>query len=77
MQVFRACVPLFLCYLKKYREKFCDFRNKAYLCTAKIHVRYVDAATIGGICCICHIISTNPIGAAASGSRKAPVASHM
>ena len=30
------------------------FGNNAYLCTAKIHVRYEDAATIGGYFCICH-----------------------
>ena len=35
-------------------------------------MRYVDAAIIGGICCICHIIVLNPIGAAASVIRIGP-----
>jgi len=55
---------------------FCHVKDNVYLCNAKIKVRYEDAATEGGICCI--YTGRNPIGAVtASVSRKAPVALHF
>ena len=73
-------VPVSLCFYttvqessKKVPHKFVDV-GKTTFCIAKTTMRYVDAAIIGGICCICHIYRTNPIGAAASGIRKDLVA---
>ena len=61
-----------LCFFKKHGEKFGSYKFYSYLCSAKTTMRYVNAATIGGICCICHILITNPIGAAASVIRIGP-----
>lgn len=58
-------------------KKFASMKNYSLLCSAKIKMRYEDAATIGGYFCTL-TIQNNPIGAVTeSVSRKAPVALHF
>jgi len=64
MQVFMACVPLFLLNFGNCLDVSDVILIFASLKNSK---RYVDAAIIGGICCICRRLLTDPIGAAASG----------
>ena len=78
MQVFMACVPLFLCHpKKKYRKKFGGFKNNAYLCTAKMLMRYEEGRRCAAVFVSAILFINRPIGAAASGIRKDQVASHQ
>ena len=58
-------------------EIFAGLNLSAYLCSAKIKVRYEKMPPPSGYFCI-HIHRSNPIGAVtASVSRKAPMALHF
>ena len=68
---------LFLCQMKNNGEKFCSFRNNAYLCTAKMLMRYEEGRRCAAVFVSAILFINRPIGAAASGIRKDQVASHQ